>query len=424
MERREVRFDVVEVDYKQTNDLIKLLTDIRFKLLALVPPLVGVGVGLISTKSFAEAGAFQAIGLGLLGFLVTLGIVLYDLRNSQLYDALVHRAKVLESVMGCVLDGKEKIVFDPNRIPERNWTGLTGGPHTQRPSSFLQFVTLDVGHGPALALIYGVLLAAWFYPIVKGLGVSIGHVIREFFKARLPEILQTGSGYTTSLVAFVVAAIACRCFYNRLVDADLPAVVTYLGYGGPQPEPGWKSSFEDEARERHQRRAEKRWRLPAWAMKVPKAIVNSVASLSAWLRKLVAGVERRQDLDRLTNGQKIDRTGLKDALNNVASGNTIQLDDGTFHLLGTIKAVCGHCRILVISDRNNEGVSCSTLVAILRVSQAWEIHAVKGTNASLDQIAQDAPNDDAVKCMLVGRLTPACWLNESEEHALIARGWC
>jgi hypothetical protein len=84
--------DSLALDYQWTNEQIKLLTDIRFRLLVLVPPLVAVGVTLLSNPTFGGgASPLAMIGVGLLGLSITFGVVLYDLRNSQLYDALINR---------------------------------------------------------------------------------------------------------------------------------------------------------------------------------------------------------------------------------------------------------------------------------------------------------------------------------------------
>src|SRR4051794_39575005 len=59
---RHVPFEIVHVDYLQTNDQIKMLTDIRFKLLAFVPPIVGASVTLLSAKAAIAAGDRILIG--------------------------------------------------------------------------------------------------------------------------------------------------------------------------------------------------------------------------------------------------------------------------------------------------------------------------------------------------------------------------
>src|SRR5712691_4946195 len=106
------------------------------------------------------------IAVGLMGFFLVLGIVLYDLRNSELYNALVHRAKVLEELMGCMRIGVPAEAVQPARpqivaaTPEAATALATaedsaraggpsgyegpGGVHTQRAISFIRFLGFDV----------------------------------------------------------------------------------------------------------------------------------------------------------------------------------------------------------------------------------------------------------------------------------------
>jgi hypothetical protein len=142
--------DLLTLDYAQTADLVRTLTDIRFKLLAFVPTIAGATVGLLSNA----ASAAQLVGVGLLGFTATVGVLMYDLRNSQLYDAAVHRAKVLE----------ERLHFASVRSEEG-----TGGPFTERPASGVKLLgSVTAWHDRALALVYGAALAGWAYLVGWG----------------------------------------------------------------------------------------------------------------------------------------------------------------------------------------------------------------------------------------------------------------
>src|SRR5829696_4264392 len=77
---RHLPFETVQLDYLQTGEQIKMLTDIRFKLLAFVPPIVGGGITLLLSKTAITAGDHFVVGcIGLLGFVLTLAIILYDL---------------------------------------------------------------------------------------------------------------------------------------------------------------------------------------------------------------------------------------------------------------------------------------------------------------------------------------------------------
>src|SRR5438046_2284643 len=94
----------LELEYEQINENFRFLADVRFKLLALVPILGGAAiyalgrVGLEAGKAPASSTPelLVVVFVSLLGFLATLGITLYDQRNSELYNALIHRAKHLE----------------------------------------------------------------------------------------------------------------------------------------------------------------------------------------------------------------------------------------------------------------------------------------------------------------------------------------
>jgi hypothetical protein len=185
-----VSFPAAQLDYQVTHDLVKMLTDIRFRLLTILPPIAAASVALVSSQTVGLS-PFSMFAVGLLGFFLTLGIILYDLRNSDLYNACVHRAKILEGVMRFVRSGKEGIkptspleepallrtvaaigktmrnvpVTAPidRTVPPVAWPG---GPHTQRARRYLRFLGLfEVAHGSALALIYGTL----DFPNCKGL---------------------------------------------------------------------------------------------------------------------------------------------------------------------------------------------------------------------------------------------------------------
>ncbi len=72
------------------------LVDIRFKLLGLVP---GVTILLLIELSKQTQQAFKIFG-GILGLIFTLAIFIYEIRNTQLHDDLISRAKKIESELG------------------------------------------------------------------------------------------------------------------------------------------------------------------------------------------------------------------------------------------------------------------------------------------------------------------------------------
>jgi hypothetical protein len=135
----------LRLDYGQTTELVRTLMDVRFKLLALVPTSAGAAVGLLGSPQSAA----ELLGIGLLGLLATFGILLYELRNTQVFEAMLHHAQALERQLGFYAG------------PE------AGGPdgllslRTARHVRFLGVVT--AGHDRALGLVYGAALGGWSY---------------------------------------------------------------------------------------------------------------------------------------------------------------------------------------------------------------------------------------------------------------------
>ena len=144
------------LDYEQTLSAWRLLTEIRFKLLAFVPTVAGTAVGLLSTS---ELGRSEQAALSLLGFFVTLGIVFYDQRNNQLYNATIGRAQFLEGVL--------KLKVAPDDRPHQ------GGLMRSRPENPRYLIGgVAMRHDRALALIYGSVLASWMFPLFQAIAPS------------------------------------------------------------------------------------------------------------------------------------------------------------------------------------------------------------------------------------------------------------
>jgi len=142
--------DRLRLDYQQTTDLLRDLTDARFKLLALVPTLSGTAVALIGRPTSSVA----LLAVGVLGLTATLGVLTYELRNSALYDYALHRACELEGALGF-----------------RSIRGTaTGGLFTDRPAQRLRLLRLvSVDRERGFALVYGASVAGWTYLVAWGL---------------------------------------------------------------------------------------------------------------------------------------------------------------------------------------------------------------------------------------------------------------
>jgi hypothetical protein len=89
---------VLIAEYTEVNQNFRMLADIQFKLLAIIPTLGGVAIFLLSRMQQSEPklGYSLLFLISGLGLLTTLGVVFYDQRNSELYNALDGRAKELE----------------------------------------------------------------------------------------------------------------------------------------------------------------------------------------------------------------------------------------------------------------------------------------------------------------------------------------
>jgi hypothetical protein len=122
--------------YDQVGASWRMLTDVRFKLMALLPPIAAVALIAV----VAQAGPFEGlnkwvrVGLAAFGLLATVGLWVYDQRNDELYDDLISRGRRLEFELGV-------------------HTGVfLGRPGSQRRG---------VNHGMATRIVYGVVMSAW-----------------------------------------------------------------------------------------------------------------------------------------------------------------------------------------------------------------------------------------------------------------------
>lgn len=136
-------FEKLKMDYEHTLQQFAMLADIRFKLLAFVPVLAGAAIAFLGQTATPET----ALAVGLLGFIVTIGITFYDIRNTQFYDSIVHRARWLEALLDLPICTEGK---------------LTGGLFNERPGRALKFLGIvTIWHDRGLAMVYGAALGGW-----------------------------------------------------------------------------------------------------------------------------------------------------------------------------------------------------------------------------------------------------------------------
>jgi hypothetical protein len=130
--------DRLRLDYDGTTQLLRTLLDVRFKLLAFVPTIAGTAVAFFGKPRPAA----ELMAVGLLGLTATLGIFMYELRNSQVYDAAVRRVQELERRLEL--------------------------PRQQPAPSVRLFGLVAVEHERGVALVYGAAFAGWTYLVGWG----------------------------------------------------------------------------------------------------------------------------------------------------------------------------------------------------------------------------------------------------------------
>jgi hypothetical protein len=172
------RDELLRLEYESASRLLGTLTEIRFKLLALVPTLSGAVVALVSS---GRSGV-ELLAIGGLGAAATSGVLAYELRNGELRRRATDRVNRLESA----LFSAGPLVGGYGRTPKL-------------------FGLIPASHRLGVGLVYGAALGGWAYLIVWGalvaagaqshsqaIGVAVGAVaalaiVREVVVAQRPE---------------------------------------------------------------------------------------------------------------------------------------------------------------------------------------------------------------------------------------------
>jgi hypothetical protein len=163
------------LDYDTTVRVILGLADVRFRLLALVPTIAAAAIAIVSKSGATPA---ELMALGTVGLVATLGILIYELRNTQLYDAAVVRAGLLEGALG--LEGG----------------GLFGG----RPKGGFRLLGgFEISHDRGLGLVYAAALGGWTYLAAWGFAAAV-HLVHP----------KAWGGGAAIVVALVVLADVTR----------------------------------------------------------------------------------------------------------------------------------------------------------------------------------------------------------------------
>ena len=182
-----------------------------------------------------------------MGFVLTLDLVLYDLRNSGIYDGCIHRAKMLEGI-----------------LREARYES-SGGAYRQRLPSYYRLFWVPVKHDAALALAYGAALGAWMFPISKGGAILVG----QFIKWEWESVGWSGSrGTATSAIALLTALASAFILFRSLTAADNPRAANALTTA-TETSDQWNIKVRNEARNGVNKKIVKdHWRPMQWAARV------------------------------------------------------------------------------------------------------------------------------------------------------------
>lgn len=195
--------DRLLVDYTETIAAWRWYADVRFKLLSLLPLLTAVGVGL-----FAEGLGFPSLFVATLGSLATLGIASYDLRNTMMHDAAIHRAKYLE----------EKLELPVTSVLAGD-LGDRGGLLRERPRMHLslpfRWGRVDVYHDAALRLVYAASFAAWVGLAARSLSAALDRSeVDGLLLSVLPtDVIETSATTASSLQWLISIIVALLSFF-------------------------------------------------------------------------------------------------------------------------------------------------------------------------------------------------------------------
>lgn len=143
------RRDALRAEYGEASSTFRMLTEIRFKLLAFLPLAAASAAAVLE-----RADSVTALAFSLFGLVVTIGLVTYNARNDQIYDTLVGRLAAIERSLG-----------------------LPDGAFANRPTTWLAVrmrgVTWNVDHGTAVATIYYSSIALWLFGALAALGETL-----------------------------------------------------------------------------------------------------------------------------------------------------------------------------------------------------------------------------------------------------------
>ena len=97
--------------YQEVCNSFRAIADFRAKLLGFLPLASGAGIFLLLNRSFTDGTERYLLPIGVFGFIVTLGLLFYELRGIQKCNSLVTGGKNIEELMG--IQGQFRLIPPP-----------------------------------------------------------------------------------------------------------------------------------------------------------------------------------------------------------------------------------------------------------------------------------------------------------------------
>jgi hypothetical protein len=167
-------------EYAEVSNTFRMLTDIRFKLLAFLPVAAAAAAAVVAGRE-PEA---STLAFAMFGLVATIGLVTYNTRNDQLYDTLVARAAAIERALG-----------------------LPDGAFANRPRPWLRFGAWTVDHRTAVASIYYASAALWLFGV---LDTAASVAWRGVLDQQAPDWLQMTALVGTIVLIAIIARLVRR----------------------------------------------------------------------------------------------------------------------------------------------------------------------------------------------------------------------
>jgi hypothetical protein len=167
-------------EYGEVSSNFRLLTDIRFKLLAFLP--IATATAAVFKGDSTSTGSFA---LSLFGLVATIGLLTYNTRNDQLYDELVGRAASIEQSLG-LPDGafaNRPYPWLTIRIPGGKWR---------------------VDHRTGVGIVYAASIALWLFGLLTPV---LEFARRAYLNLGLPHVLVSDPTIWSQIVALVLAVL-------------------------------------------------------------------------------------------------------------------------------------------------------------------------------------------------------------------------